>query len=427
MKISLSQRIYFFTLSCCLLFTVLVSSILWSSQKVELAFSRENYAHKVENHANILKQLLISGNIYDSNYSADNWLTSQKKLISLLKLAPHLTPQQQTIQNSINSQSQNVKRLFSKINDNKLKNANVVIKNHLKTRLMTQLEIIRADSVHLSTIVQKDIHNVIKRQALFIVSILAVSIFILLYGSFRLTKIFRTSLDEIKSAFEKNHSGHFQKIQLSNHSNEFDSIVKAFNLMNIKLNDTTVSLEQVKKIVDDKTHVLEQLSNTDPLTKVANRRALYERGDMELSREHRTHNNLSLILLDCDYFKNINDQFGHQVGDELLKHVCNICNQEIRDIDFLARYGGEEFIIILPDCDLNGGVEIANRIQNSLAKNILTIAKKEINVTLSIGISMLSDKHKNFEQLIKDADKSMYLAKNNGRNRIEIAGEHSLH
>jgi diguanylate cyclase (GGDEF)-like protein len=394
---------------------------------VELAFKRESYADQVENHANILKQLLISDNIYDRNYSADIWLTSQRKLINLLKLAPNLTPKQQTIQNSINSQSQNVKRLFSKINDNKLKNANEVIKKHLQKRLMTQLEIIRADSVQLSTIVQKDIYNVIKREVLQIISILAVSILILLYGAFRLTKIFRTSFNEVKRAFEQNHSGHFQQIKLSNHSSEFEVIVKEFNLMNQKLSETTVSLEVMKKIVEDRTRVLEQLSNTDPLTKVANRRALYERGDMELSREHRNHNNLSLILLDCDYFKNINDQFGHQVGDQLLQHVCNICNQEIRDVDFLARYGGEEFIIILPNCNLTGGVEIASRIQKSLAENTLTIEKKEIHVTLSIGISMLSNKHTNFEQLINDADQSMYTAKNNGRNRIEVSGEHNLH
>lgn len=427
MKISLSQRICFFTISCCLLFTALVSSILWSSQKVELAFNRQQYSHNVANHANILKQLIISDNIYENNYSADNWLTSQSKLINLLKLAPNLTPQQQTIQNSINSQSQNAKRLFNKINENQLKNADEAIKKHLKTRLMTQLEIIRSDSVHLSTIVQQDIHNVIKQQVLFIVSILAVSIFILLYGSYRLIKIVKTSLNEVKKAFEKNHSGHFQKIELSNHSNEFENIVNEFNAMNQKLSETMVSLGVMKNIVEERTMVLEKLSKTDPLTEVANRRALYERGDIELSRAQRTRKNLALILLDCDYFKNVNDQYGHQFGDDVLKHVCKICNQEIRDIDFLGRFGGEEFVIILPDCDLNGGVEIAKRIQSSLAKNIIAIENIKINMTLSIGVCMLSDKHTNFEQLINDADQSMYLAKNNGRNRIEVAKEHRLH
>ncbi|XPF95357.1 diguanylate cyclase [Colwellia sp. RE-S-Sl-9] len=423
MKVSLSQRIYFFTISCCVLFVLLVGSILWSSQKIALAFSREHYTQKVSNHANTLKQLTISDNLYSSNYNADNWLTLQSKLINLLKSAPSLTPQQQIIQNSINSQSQNVKRLFSKINENKLKNASQAIKNHLKTRLMTQLEIIRADSVQLSNIVQNDIQDVIKQQVLFILFIIAVSILILLYGSSRLTTVFRISLNEVKSAFENNHSGDFQKIKLSNHSDEFESIVKAFNTMNLKLSETTVSLAVMKNIVGDRTRVLEQLSNTDHLTKVANRRALFERGNMELSRKQRTHNKLSLMLLDCDYFKKINDQFGHQVGDELLIHICDICNEEIRDIDFLGRYGGEEFIIILPDCDLEGGVEIAKRIQHSLVERSLIVENKELKVTLSIGLAMLSDKHSSFEQLINDADKAMYLAKENGRNRVEVSGD----
>jgi diguanylate cyclase (GGDEF)-like protein len=427
MKLSLYQRIYFFTISCCLLFVVLVGSILWSWQKIELAFSREYYSQKVSNHANILKQLIVSDNIYESNYSAENWLLSQSKLTHLLKSAPSLTPKLKTIQNSISSQSENVKRLFSKINENKLKNASEAIKKHLTARLMTQLEIISDDSFQLSTIAKKDIHNVIKTQVFFIVLILLVSILTLLYGSFRLNNVFKVSLSEVKKAFEKNHSGNFQAIELSNHSDEFDSIVKAYNLMNHKLSETTVSLAVMKQTVDEKTRVLEELSNTDPLTKVANRRALFERGNMELSRKHRSDNTLSLILLDCDYFKNVNDQYGHQVGDELLKHVCDVCSKEIRDVDFLGRYGGEEFVIILPDCDLAGGKEIAKRIQTSLAEQRLNIENIDLNVTLSIGISMLNDKHKNFEHLVNDADQAMYLAKKNGRNRIEVNGGQSLH
>ena len=429
MKISLSQRICFFTVTCCLLFFILISSLVWSLQQVDIALSRDRDVHQVNNYANTLKQLIISDSIYADDYSQDKWLSSQLKLINLLKLIPSLTPQQQTIQNSIHSQNKNIKLLFNKMLKDQFKNASRAIKTHFKMRLITQLEIIRADLVQFSSLVQQDIYTVIKRQALFIISVLLVSIFFLLYGAFRWTQIFRTSLNEVKSAFEKNHSGHFQKIKLSYHSNEFDSIVHEFNAMNHKLSKTTVSLEVMKKTVEDKTHILEQLSNTDPLTKVANRRALYQRGNLELSREHRTHNKLTVMLLDCDYFKQVNDQFGHQGGDDLLKHICKICNQEIRDIDFLARFGGEEFVIILPDCDINGGVEIANRIQSSLAKNPLIIIKNKevVNVTLSIGICTLSNKHRDFEQLINDADKSMYQAKMNGRNRIEVSGGYSLH
>jgi diguanylate cyclase (GGDEF)-like protein len=427
MTISLQRQIYFFTLSSCALFFVLVISILWSTQVIDIALKREKYAHKVEDHTHVLKQFIISESIYASDYNTMNWLTLDNKFSELLRRAPSLTPQQQTIQNSIESQNKSVLRLFNTINKNKLKNANEVIKKHLKIRLMTRLEAIRSDSIQLSNIVKKDIENVIRNQIFFILSTLLLVIFILLYGAFRLSKIFRTSLEEVKSAFEKNHSGDFQKIELSNQSVEFNSIANAFNAMNKKLSETTVSLESMKKTVAERTNVLEQLSNTDYLTKVANRRALFERGSAELSRVKRTQSQLAVILLDCDLFKNINDEFGHLFGDDILMNICKVCTKEIREIDFFARYGGEEFIIILPDSDLNGAVQTAKRIQYSLAKNSLAFEGKYVGVTVSIGICTANDKHTNFEQLIKDADIAMYKAKTNGRNRIEALEGHISH
>jgi diguanylate cyclase (GGDEF)-like protein len=427
MTISLQRQIYFFTSSSCALFVVLVISILWSTQIIDIALKREKYAHKVEDHTNVLKQFIISESIYASNYNTINWLTLDNKFSALLRRAPSLTPQQQTIQNSIESQNKSVLRLFNTINKNKLKNANEVIKKNLKIRLMTQLEAIRSDSIQLSNIAKKDIENVIRNQIIVILSTLSLVIFILLYGAFRLSKIFRTSLEEVKSAFEKNHSGHFQKIELSNQSLEFNSIANAFNAMNKKLSETTVSLASMKKTVAERTQVLEQLSNTDYLTKVANRRALFERGSAELSRVQRTQSQLALILLDCDLFKNINDEFGHLFGDDILMNICKVCTKEIREIDFFARYGGEEFIIILPDSDINGAVETAKRIQRSLAKNCIAFEGKYVCVTVSIGICLANDKHTNFEQLIKDADLAMYKAKKNGRNRIEVIDGYISH
>ncbi|PKI13903.1 GGDEF domain-containing protein [Colwellia sp. 12G3] len=427
MNISLLQRILFFTLSCCFLFGLLFASVIWSSQAIELALSRDNYAEQLTNQTNSLKQLVANDNIYDSDYSLSDWQNLQVKLTRLLKSSPKLTAQQEIIQISIQSQNESLKSLFTLINQNKLKNASETIKNHLKARLMIQLEAIRSDSLQLSAIAQQDIYNTIKNQAFMFIVVSVVSILALFFGAFSLTYIVRKSLNEIKCAFEKNHSGHFQKIKLSHHSQEFDSIADAFNTMNKKLSESTISLTAMEKIVEERTHVLEQLSNTDPLTKVANRRALFERADMEFSRAIRSHSKLTLLLIDCDFFKKVNDQYGHLFGDELLIHICNICRQEIRDIDFLARYGGEEFILILPNCDITGGIETANRIQHSLANNCLKVDSKEICVTLSIGISMLSERHKSLDQLINDADKAMYLAKENGRNRIEVIPAPNLH
>lgn len=420
MKLSLQQHIYFFILSSCLFCIVLVVSILWSIQVLEVSLERERYANKIENHTNILKQFIISEDIYANDYNTENWFVLGNKFSALLKSSPDLTPQQQTIQNGIESQNQNVLRLFHSINKNKMKNADESIKKHLRVKLFTQLEVIRSDSIQFSTIVKKHIENVIKHQVIFILCILALSLFMLIYGAVKLVRIFRTSLMEVKVAFAKNRSGNFQTIQLSNQSEEFNSIANAFNDMNKELNETTVSLASMKKIIADRTHVLEQLSNTDPLTKAANRRALFERGNSEFSRVQRTKSQLSVILLDCDLFKSINDRFGHLFGDEILKHLCKICTEEIRNIDFFARYGGEEFIIVLPDSEVNGAVKTAKRIQQSLANNCISFQGENVCVTISIGICAVSDKHASFEQLIKDADKAMYKAKENGRNRIEI-------
>lgn len=427
MNISLSQRVLFFSLSCCLLFILLLGSVIWSSQAIDIAFSRDNYAEQLTNQTNTLKQLIINDNIYDTDYNISDWQALEVKLTSLLKSAPELTDRQHTIQMSLQRQNENLKSLFSLINKNKLKNASEAIKTHLKARLMIQLEAIRSDSLQLSAIAQQDIYDTIKRQAIFIIAVSTVSIIALLFGAFSLTYVVRKSLNEVKSAFEKNRSGDFQNIQFSHHSQEFDSIAEAFNTMNEKLSDTTVSLTVMKKIVEERTQVLEQLSNTDALTKVANRRALFERANMEFSRAIRNKSNLTLLLLDCDFFKNVNDEFGHLFGDELLIHLCKICSQEIRGIDFLARYGGEEFIIVLPNCDLAGGIETANRIQGSLAKNCISVKGKEVAITLSIGACTLNEHHKSIEQLINDTDQAMYKAKKNGRNRIEILTPTNLH
>ncbi len=427
MNMSLLQQIFFFTLGCCFLFVLLLGSVIWSSQVIELAFSRNNYAQQLTKQTNTLKQLVANDNIYANNYSISDWQSFEVKLTALLKSSPKLTEQQQTIQISLQSQNESLKSLFTLINKNKLKNASEAIKTYLKAKLMKQLEAIRSDSLQLSAIAQKDIYNTIKKQAFVIIAVSAISIIALLFGAFTLTYIVRKSLNEVKRAFETNHSGDYQNIQLSHHSQEFDSIAEAFNIMNEKLSESTVSLTVMEKIVEERTRVLEQLSNTDPLTKVANRRALFERANMEFSRAMRSKNKLTLVLLDCDFFKNVNDEFGHLFGDKLLIHICKICGQEIRDIDFLARYGGEEFIIVLPNCDITGGIETANRIQNSLAKHRLIIEGKEVCVTLSIGVCMLSERHKSLEQLINDTDKAMYQAKENGRNRIEILAAPNLH
>ena len=153
MKLSLQKQIYVFTFSSCIFFLALAISILWSIQVVNVALERERYANKVENHANILKQFISIENIYASDFNTDSWLALDREFSELLLKTPNLTAQQQTIQHSIESQNKNVLRLFNAINKNKLLNADNKIKQHLKARLINQLEAIRADSIHLLSLI----------------------------------------------------------------------------------------------------------------------------------------------------------------------------------------------------------------------------------------------------------------------------------
>ena len=420
MRISLFRRVYLFTWSSSFMLFVVLASIFWSFQQIEIAYGRDNYAQKVNNHTSTLRLIITNDNIYSDDYDVTQWLQAQKKLSNLFEQSPSLTPRQTTIQNSIQSENRNVQRLFDRINKNKLSNASDSIKKHLKTRIIILLEVISSDSMQLSAIARDDITNILKQVFFFIIGVLSVGVIILFLGFFSLIKIFKRSFKEIKIAFSQNYGGHYQKIQLSHYNIEFKSIADEFNKMINTLNDTSVSLDVMKKLVEERTHELEKISNTDPLTKVANRRYLFERGKVEFSRTSRANGKLTLLLLDCDYFKNVNDKYGHLFGDEMLKHICTLCQQEIRSIDCLARYGGEEFIIMLPDCDLNGGVEIAQRIQKGLSQNGLPFENEKVFVTISIGVSTFTQKNKSFEELVEEADQAMYLAKKNGRNRVEV-------
>lgn len=409
------------------MFFVVVASILWSFQQVELAYSRDSYAQKVNNHTSTLRLIITSDNIYSNGYDLTQWLQAQQKLSNLLERSPELTPRQKTIQNSINSENNNVLRLFNRINKNQLSNASDSIKKHLKTRIIILLEVISSNSMQLSAIARDDVRNVLKQVFFFIICVLTTGIIIIFIGFFNLIKIFKNSFEEIKTAFGQNYGGHYQKIELSHQNEEFNSIASEFNKMLSILNDTSVSLDVMKNLVDERTHELEErthelerISNTDPLTKVANRRYLFEKGKVEFSRTSRANGKLTLLLLDCDYFKNLNDKYGHLFGDEILKHLCTLCQREIRSVDTLARYGGEEFIIMLPDCHLNGGVDIAKRIQKGLSTNGLPNEKEDVFITVSIGVSTFTKKSRSFEELVEEADQAMYLAKENGRNRVEV-------
>ena len=161
---------------------------------------------------------------------------------------------------------------------------------------------------------------------------------------------------------------------------------------------------------------------TDSLTGLFNHRAFQERIDREIALANQNQQNLSLILLDLDHLKRINDTYGHRAGDTALSHAARMMRAVARPVDFCARYGGEEFVIILPECSRENAVRVAERLRESIA---LKPVPKIGQVTASIGVATYPAAAKAKEDLIEMADRAMYYAKAAGRNRVRTLCHYS--
>lgn len=162
----------------------------------------------------------------------------------------------------------------------------------------------------------------------------------------------------------------------------------------------------------------EALARVDPLTGVNNRRAFTDISVPMWHFAQRHHCHLSVILLDLDHFKRVNDQHGHSFGDEVLRATARILAQSIRDHDVLARWGGEEFILLLPETQLEEAVGLAERLRSVIADNVVSQKGVQLNVTASFGVVERAEKHLNLEDLIAAADFYLYQSKGLGRNRV---------
>jgi len=161
---------------------------------------------------------------------------------------------------------------------------------------------------------------------------------------------------------------------------------------------------------------------TDALTGLFNHGYFQERLDRETKLADRNNDQVSLILLDLDHLKHINDTHGHRTGDAALCHVASIMKATVREVDVCARYGGEEFVVILPQCDRASAIEVAERLRQSISSRPFGIAEQ---VTASIGVATYPSGAKNKEELIEMADRAMYLAKAAGRNRVRTLAHRS--
>ena len=179
---------------------------------------------------------------------------------------------------------------------------------------------------------------------------------------------------------------------------------------------------QIKTLQDElrrSNQLLLELAQTDPLTRLCNRRHLYEKLEIELNRCFRGTNPIALIMADIDHFKRVNDQFGHQVGDEVLTMVADLLQEELRTYDLAARYGGEEFCLVLPETDLEAASEVAELIRQRTEELVFNAPMENYKLTISFGVAAYDGTVEgSIDEIVRVADDALYEAKKLGRNQV---------
>ena len=178
----------------------------------------------------------------------------------------------------------------------------------------------------------------------------------------------------------------------------------------LRVKQATLELEVVNQ-------ELRRLATTDPLTRLANRRHFFSLAHAEFAKAQRHKRPLSIIMMDVDEFKQINDTHGHAAGDRALDILADCCREAVRESDLVGRIGGEEFAICCPDADLSGATAIAERIRVTCEKRTIHYGQLQFNFTVSLGVTTRNSEDDSFEDMLNRADQLLYQAKNKGRNR----------
>lgn len=203
------------------------------------------------------------------------------------------------------------------------------------------------------------------------------------------------------------------QIDITDRKNDTDHLNQALEDLKLALASEKVLMEEL----DRKNKELTELSITDGLTRLYNHRYLQERFDFEFKRAKRYNTPLSCVLMDIDHFKAVNDTYGHQSGDEVLRGIARLIRSHSREVDLCGRYGGEEFMI-LTSLSLDDALRFAVRLNETIAAHDFNINNQPFHSTVSIGVAALGEDIKTKQELVERADKAMYQAKHEGRNRV---------
>lgn len=194
----------------------------------------------------------------------------------------------------------------------------------------------------------------------------------------------------------------------------------------LDVTDIAISQNKLEKLTEQ----LTELNNRDALTHLYNRGYLDKQLSNEFNRVKRYGGQLSVVHLDIDHFKRVNDKYGHLGGDQVLRKVAKILNHKLRETDFISRYGGEEFTAVLPETDLHGAYLFAERLRAAVENAEITLGQETVKITVSVGVSNYHEGLDCFEDLLNESDIALYRSKDEGRNRVTsyipsaFTGEH---
>jgi diguanylate cyclase (GGDEF)-like protein len=265
----------------------------------------------------------------------------------------------------------------------------------------------------------------------FVVDLLIILVFS--YLAFKITTAVVRPIETLSEAAREIARGQFDhEIPEPATHDEIGLLTRTFNDMMRRLRGYQSEIEATNQSLTERNEQLqqaketfEQLSITDGLTKLHNHRFFQDHLTREIKRVNRTGEPLSILLLDIDDFKRLNDRLGHASGDELLLGMARIMNETVRDSDLLARYGGEEFVVLATNTDVDGAYRLAEKIRTSIAETsfILDDSLRPTRITVSIGVALYSGNRKEF---FAAADRALYRAKAQGKNCVVLDGSHDV-
>jgi diguanylate cyclase (GGDEF)-like protein len=266
---------------------------------------------------------------------------------------------------------------------------------------------------------------------IFVVDLLICIVFIA--AAYRITTRMLRPIEDLSEGARLASAGDFrQAIADPGTHDEIGRLTRVFNEMMDKLHDSQSDLQDANHELKSRNEelqraneVLSQLSITDGLTKLHNHRYFQDSLTREIKRQSRTGKPLSVLLVDLDDFKALNDRLGHASGDELLMRVASIMDATVRESDLLARYGGEEFVVLATDTDLEGAVALAEKIRMAVeqAPHIVNESLRPVRITVSIGVAQYAGNRRRF---FESADRALYRAKDQGKNCVVAADEEQV-